>query len=79
MLQMFVTATEIAGGSPPDDIDIYVVPDMLQTEISVMELVGGWCLALTFHAGGQNYIRIPIPLPLSTGLLLSLVVTGIIV
>ena len=21
----------------------------------MMEFVGGWCLALTFHAGGQNY------------------------
>ena len=43
MLQISVTATEIAGGSPPADIDIHVVPDMLQTEISVTttEMAGG--------------------------------------
>ena len=43
MLQISVMATEIAGGSPPADIDIYVVADMLQTEISVTttEMAGG--------------------------------------
>ena len=43
MLQISVMATEIVGGSPPADIDIYVVPDMLQTEISVTttEMAGG--------------------------------------
>ena len=43
MLQISVTEMEIAGGSPPADIDIYVVPDMLQTEISVTttEMAGG--------------------------------------
>ena len=43
MLQISVMATEIDGGSPPADIDIYVVPDMLQTEISVTttEMAGG--------------------------------------
>ena len=43
MLQISVTATEIVGGSPPANIDIYVVPDMLQTEISITttEMAGG--------------------------------------
>ena len=30
-----MTSTEIVDGSPPADIDICVVPDTLQTEVSV--------------------------------------------
>ena len=41
MLQTAVsmTAPEIAGGSPPADIDICVVPDVLPTAISVKTVV----------------------------------------
>ena len=37
--EVSVTTTEMAGGSPPADIDICVVPDVLPTAISVKSVM----------------------------------------
>ena len=37
--EISVTSTEMAGGSPPVDLDIFVAPDTLQTEVSVMAVL----------------------------------------
>ena len=37
--EISVTSTEMAGGSPPVDIEIFVAPDTLQTEVSVMTVM----------------------------------------
>ena len=37
--EISVTTTEMAGGSPPADIDICVVPDVLPTAISVKSVM----------------------------------------
>ena len=37
--EISVTSGEMAGGSPPVDIDILAAPDTLQTEVSVMAMM----------------------------------------
>ena len=41
MLQISMTAMEIAGGSPPAEIDISRGPDMLQISVTATEIAGG--------------------------------------
>ena len=37
--EISVTSTEMTGGSPPVDLDIFVAPDTQQTEVSVMAVM----------------------------------------